>query len=57
VLKRLVAPKAAEATAISKKRMLLNRLLFDRDIMDRKTWMYRRPFKAKDIEELSEEID
>jgi len=37
--------------------MLLNRLLFDRDIMDRKVWMYRRPFKAKDIEELSEEID
>ncbi len=57
VVKRLAAPKAAEATAISKKRMLLNRLLFDRDIMDRKTWMYRRPFKAKDIEELSEEID
>ena len=57
VVKRLVAPKAAEATAISKKRMLLNRLLFDRDIMDRKAWMYRRPVKAKDIEELSEEID
>jgi len=49
VVKRLAASKAAEATAISKKRMLLNRLLFDRDIMDRKTWMYRRPFKAKDI--------
>ena len=57
VIKRLVAPGAAEATSISKKRMLLNRLLFDRDIMDRKAWMYRCPFKAKDIDELSEEID
>jgi len=57
VIKRLAAPGAAEATSISKKRMLLNRLLFDRDIMDRKAWMYRRPFKAKDIDELSEEID
>ncbi|MBU2536157.1 MAG: glycerol-3-phosphate acyltransferase [Chloroflexota bacterium] len=57
VVKRLAGPGATEAAAISKKRMLLNRLLFDRDIMDRKTWMYRRPFKAKDIEELSEEID
>ncbi len=57
VLKRLVAPRAAEATTVSKKRVLLNRLLFDRDIMDRKAWMYRLSFKAKDIEELGDEID
>ncbi len=57
VIKRLLAPRAAEAAAVSKRRMLLNRLLFDRDIMDRKAWMYRRPFKTKDMEELSEGID
>jgi len=57
VIKRLVAPRAAEATTISKKKVLLNRLLFDRDIMDRKGWMYRLPFKAKDMEELSDGLD
>ena len=57
VLKRLVAPRAAEAVTVSKKRVLLNRLLFDRDIMDRKAWMYRLSFKAKDIEEPGGEID
>ena len=57
VTKRLVAPRAAEATSVSKKVILLNRLLFDRDIMDRKVWMSRLPFKAKDLEELSDGID
>ena len=57
VIKRLVAPRAAEATSVSKKRMLLARLLFDRDIMDRKVWMSRFPFKDKDLEELSDGID
>jgi len=57
VIKRLVAPRAVEATSVSKKRMLLNRLLFDRDIMDRKVWMSRFPFKDKDSEELTDGID
>jgi glycerol-3-phosphate acyltransferase PlsY len=57
VVKRLVAPRAVEATSVSKKRMLLARLLFDRDIMDRKVWMSRFPFKDKDLEELSDGID
>ena len=57
VTKRLVAPRAAEATSVSKKVILLNRLLFDRDIMDRKVWMSRLHFKAKDLEELSDGID
>jgi len=43
VIKRLTAPRPAEAIQISKGRLLLNRLFFDRDIMDRITWMYRRP--------------
>ena len=57
VTKRLVAPRAAEATSVSKKVILLNRLLFDRDIMDRKVWMSRLHFNAKDLEELSDGID
>jgi len=57
VIKRLTAPRAAEAGSLSKRRTLLNRLLFDRDIMDRKVWMYRLPFRPKDIEELSDGLD
>ena len=57
VIKRLVAPRATEAVSVSSKRVLLNRLLFDRDIMDRKTWMYRLSKTAKDIKELGKEID
>ena len=30
---------------VTKCQMLLNRLLFDRDIRDRKAWMYRKPAK------------
>jgi len=46
IIKRLTAPRAVEAVSVSKGRLLLNRLLFDRDIMDRKVWMYRMPSKA-----------
>ena len=46
IIKRLTAPRAVEAVSVSRGRLLLNRLLFDRDIMDRKVWMYRMPSKA-----------
>ncbi len=54
VIKRLTAPKAAEAVSISKGQLLLNRLFFDRDIRDRKAWMYRVPREASDREESKE---
>ncbi len=57
VIKRLVSPRATEATSVSRKKVLLNRLFFDRDIMDRRTWMYRLSKTAKDIKELGKEID
>jgi len=57
VIKRLVAPRSTEAASVSRKRVLLNRLLFDRDIMDRKAWMYRLSRTAKAIKELGKEID
>jgi len=46
VIKRLTAPRSGEAVLVSKGQLLLNRLLFDRDIMDRKAWMYRVPPEA-----------
>ena len=42
VIKRLTAPLSPEAASISRGQLLLNRLLFDRDINDRKLWMYRK---------------
>jgi glycerol-3-phosphate acyltransferase PlsY len=41
ILKRLTAQPPVEA--VSTGRLLLNRLLFDRDVSDRKSWMYRKP--------------
>ena len=43
IIKRLTAQVSAEAITISKKRLLLNRLFFDRDIADRTTWVHRKP--------------
>jgi len=46
VTKRLTAPRPEGAASISKGRLLLYRLLFDRDIGNRKVWMYRTPPKT-----------
>ncbi len=46
VTKRLTAPRPEGAASTSKGRLLLYRLLFDRDIGDRKVWMYRTPPKT-----------
>jgi len=51
VAKRLMVPRSAEAASISKRRLFYNRLLFDRDIQDRKVWMYRRPAAPAEVEE------
>lgn len=45
VIKRLTAPLSADADSISRKELLLNRLFFDRDIKDRRGWMYRKPLE------------
>jgi acyl phosphate:glycerol-3-phosphate acyltransferase len=42
IIKRLTAQPAAEARNIGMGRLLWNRLLYDRDIGDRKTWVHRR---------------
>ena len=48
-IKRLTAPRLVND--VSKKQLLLNRLLFDRDIKDRKAWMYRLPPEAGSTEQ------
>jgi len=51
VTRRLVVPQPAGATPISRKQLLLNRLLFDRDIRDRKAWLYRAPPEVSSTEQ------
>ena len=47
VIRRLSVPRAAIAASVSTKELLVNRLLFDRDIRDRKTWIHRTPIETK----------
>lgn len=42
VIKRLMAQPSKEAATISKRRLYMNRLLFDRDIADKNTWLHRK---------------
>jgi len=39
VVRRLTAPQPIKVTSISRKQVLLNRLLFDRDLRDKEAWM------------------
>jgi len=41
VIRRLAAQPPVRVTSISKKQILVNRLLFDRDIRDREAWIHR----------------
>jgi glycerol-3-phosphate acyltransferase PlsY len=43
VTRRLTAPLSPEAASIHKRQLLINRLLFDRDIKDARLWLYRKP--------------
>jgi glycerol-3-phosphate acyltransferase PlsY len=46
VLKRLTVPRTSVTASMSLPQLLLNRLLFDRDIRDREVWMRRAPLEA-----------
>ena len=48
VIRRLTAPQAAVAVPVGRKELILNRLLFDRDIRDRKAWIRRQPAKQQE---------
>lgn len=47
IIRRLTVPKTALATSVSTPQLLLNRLLFDRDIRDREAWLRRQPLKGR----------
>lgn len=51
VIKRLARPRTAIAASLSSRQLLLNRLLFDRDIRDRKAWIHRGPLEASSTEQ------
>ena len=44
-IRRLTAPKTSVTASVPPGQLLLNRLLFDRDIRDRKAWIRRQPIK------------
>lgn len=43
VIRRLTAPRTSFAAAVPTRQLLINRLLFDRDIRDREAWIQQRP--------------
>jgi glycerol-3-phosphate acyltransferase PlsY len=51
IIKRLTAPRATDLAPRSKRRLIFNRLFFDRDIADRRAWMYRKPPEASSVEQ------
>jgi len=48
--KRLLVRRTALSKSIPLARLVINRLLFDRDIFDRKAWIYRSPTSTDTVE-------
>jgi len=48
VIRRLTAPKTSVTASVPPGQLLLNRLLFDRDIRDREAWIHRQPLKEEE---------
>jgi len=46
VVKRMTAQQSVPPASVSRGQLIFNRLFFDRDISDRKVWMYRAPVKT-----------
>jgi glycerol-3-phosphate acyltransferase PlsY len=47
IIRRLTAPRTTLAASVPTSQLLLNRLLFDRDIRDREAWLSRQPLKRE----------
>ncbi|HCP59961.1 MAG TPA: hypothetical protein DIT43_00005 [Dehalococcoidia bacterium] len=43
IIRRLTAPRSPLAKSVSRRQLIINRLLFDRDIRDREAWINRAP--------------
>ncbi len=48
VIRRLTPPKTQASASVTTRELLLNRLLFDRDIRDREAWINQRRVKPKE---------
>jgi len=51
VIRRLTAPQTSVTTSVSRGRLFINRLIFDRDIRDREAWIYRKPVEMTSTEQ------
>jgi len=51
VLRRLIAPRTSVTASVSTGQLIVNRLLFDRDIRDRKAWIHRAPPEVSSAEQ------
>jgi len=47
VIRRLTAPRTSVTASVPTGQLVVNRLLFDRDIRDRQTWIHRLPPEAE----------
>ena len=50
MMARITAPRTQLSNSVAPRQLLLNRLLFDRDIQDKKAWMDRLPGDASTAE-------
>jgi len=48
IIRRLTAPKTTFPASVSRRELLVNRLLFDRDIRDKEAWVNRQPLKQEE---------
>ena len=52
IIRRLTAPRTSLAASVSTGQLIINRLLFDRDIRDREAWIHRAPTEAGSVEQM-----
>jgi glycerol-3-phosphate acyltransferase PlsY len=48
VIRRLTAPKSSLTASVKTGELIVNRLLFDRDIRDKEAWIYRKPAEKEE---------
>ena len=51
ILRRLTAPRTLLSASVPPGQLIINRLLFDRDIRDRQAWIKRQPFEQQEKQE------
>ena len=57
MLRRITAPRTSFTASVSSGELIINRLLFDRDIRDRKAWISRTPDEQSSTEQSPEPED